>query len=120
VGGWRFRVLHPHGSADVPDRAARQIPFAAIVAVVSFGIFEWTGAVYDLLAGVLVGKVWEARRRVVWRARRLPRARTPGSDPDFCSGARIEPECKNQDLTLGERSRTQTTTNYDLRCEEAP
>ena len=30
----------------------------------SFAIFEWIGAVYYLLAGVLVGNVWEAWRRV--------------------------------------------------------
>lgn len=54
-----------------------QITFAAIVAVVSFAIFEWTGAVYYLLAGVLVANLWEARRRVTFRARRLsPRADT--------------------------------------------
>lgn len=38
--------------------------FAAIVAVASFVIFEWMGAVYYLLAGVLVGNGWEAWRRV--------------------------------------------------------
>ena len=56
-----------------------QIVFAAIVALVSFVIFEWTGAVYYLLAGVLVGNVWEARRRVIWRARRLTGAIGVGS-----------------------------------------
>ncbi len=34
-----------------------------IVAVVSFAIFEWAGVVYYLLAGVLLGNVWEAWRR---------------------------------------------------------
>jgi Na+-translocating ferredoxin:NAD+ oxidoreductase RnfD subunit len=54
-----------------------QIVFGGIVALVSFAIFESTGAVYYLLAGVLVANVWEARRRVAWRARRLsPRADT--------------------------------------------
>jgi Na+-translocating ferredoxin:NAD+ oxidoreductase RnfD subunit len=47
-----------------------QIAFAAIVALVSFAIFESTGAVYYLLGGVLVGNLWEARRRVAFRARR--------------------------------------------------
>jgi Na+-translocating ferredoxin:NAD+ oxidoreductase RnfD subunit len=36
----------------------------AIVAVTSFVLFEAAGAVYYLLAGVLVGNVWEAWRRV--------------------------------------------------------
>jgi Na+-translocating ferredoxin:NAD+ oxidoreductase RnfD subunit len=47
-----------------------QIVFAAIVAVVSFAIFESTGAVYYLLVGVLAGNVWEARRRVAFKRRR--------------------------------------------------
>jgi Na+-translocating ferredoxin:NAD+ oxidoreductase RnfD subunit len=47
-----------------PTRYRDQLVCAAIVAVVSYGIFEWVGAVYYLLAGVLVGNVWEARRRI--------------------------------------------------------
>jgi Na+-translocating ferredoxin:NAD+ oxidoreductase RnfD subunit len=47
-----------------------QVVFAAIVATVSFAIFESTGAVYYLLAGVLAGNVWEARRRVAFKSRR--------------------------------------------------
>jgi hypothetical protein len=38
--------------------------FAAIVSVASVAIFEWLGAVYYLLAGVLIGNIWEAWRRV--------------------------------------------------------
>jgi hypothetical protein len=34
-----------------------------LVALVSFGIFQWIGAAYYLLAGVLVGNVWEAWHR---------------------------------------------------------
>jgi Na+-translocating ferredoxin:NAD+ oxidoreductase RnfD subunit len=41
-----------------------QLIFAALVAFVSFAIFEWLGAVYYLLAGVLAGNLWEAWRRV--------------------------------------------------------
>lgn len=52
-----------------PIVARDQIVFGALVAVVSFGIFEWTGAVYYLLAGVLTGNLWEARRRAVFRSR---------------------------------------------------
>jgi Na+-translocating ferredoxin:NAD+ oxidoreductase RnfD subunit len=47
-----------------------QVVFAGLVALVSFAIFESTGAVYYLLAGVLVGNVWEGRRRVAFRRRR--------------------------------------------------
>ena len=54
-----------------PIAARDQVVFAAVVAVVSFAIFEWSGAVYYLLAGVLIANVWEARRRVTWRARRV-------------------------------------------------
>ena len=50
-----------------------QLVFAAIVAVTSFAVFEWMGAVYYLLAGVLVGNVWEA-----WRRRRFKLARRSG------------------------------------------
>jgi Na+-translocating ferredoxin:NAD+ oxidoreductase RnfD subunit len=47
-----------------PVRYRDQIAFAIIVAVASYGLFEWIGAVYYLLAGVLVGNLWEAWRRV--------------------------------------------------------
>lgn len=60
-----------------PIAARDQIVFAAIVAVVSFAVFESTGVVYYLLAGVLVGNVWEGRRRVRFRARRLTMAQSP-------------------------------------------
>ncbi len=46
-----------------PVRYPDQIVCAALVALVSFGIFEWVGAAYYLLAGVLVGNVWEAWHR---------------------------------------------------------
>ena len=50
----------PTSPAKYPD----QIVCGVIVAVVSFAFFEWAGVVYYLLAGVLVGNVWEAWRRV--------------------------------------------------------
>jgi len=55
-----------------------QIVFAAIVALVCFVVFEWMGAVYYLLAGVLVGNVWEGRRRATFRSSRriAPRPET--------------------------------------------
>jgi Na+-translocating ferredoxin:NAD+ oxidoreductase RnfD subunit len=53
-----------------PVKYADQIVVAVLVAAVSFAVFEWVGAAYYLLAGVLVGNVWEARRRVRVQARR--------------------------------------------------
>jgi Na+-translocating ferredoxin:NAD+ oxidoreductase RnfD subunit len=51
-----------------PVRYPDQLVFAAIVAAVSYAVFESTGAVYYLLAGVLVGNMWEAWRRVQRRS----------------------------------------------------
>ncbi len=51
-----------------PVKYRDQIVVAVIVAVGSYAIFEWMGAVYYLLAGVLIGNVWEAWRRVQRRA----------------------------------------------------
>jgi HAMP domain-containing protein len=45
-----------------------------IVAAASYAAFEVIGAVYYLLAGVLVGNVWEAWRRVQSRTPRLAEA----------------------------------------------
>ena len=50
----------PTSPAKYPD----QLICGTIVAVVSYVVFEWVGAVYYLLAGVLAGNVWEAWRRV--------------------------------------------------------
>lgn len=60
----------PTSPAKYPD----QIRYAFIVAVVSFAFFQWVGSVYYLLAGLLVGNVWEAWRRV--------HRRSNGSLPD--------------------------------------
>jgi Na+-translocating ferredoxin:NAD+ oxidoreductase RnfD subunit len=49
----------PTSPAKYPD----QMVCGAIVAVVSYGFFEWLGVVYYLLAGVLAGNAWEAWRR---------------------------------------------------------
>jgi len=46
-----------------PVRHRPQIICGVIVAVVSYAFFQVIGAVYYLLAGVLVGNVWEAWRR---------------------------------------------------------
>ena len=49
----------PTAPVKYPD----QLIFGVIVAVSSYAIFEWVGAVYYLLAGVLIGNVWEAWHR---------------------------------------------------------
>jgi len=46
-----------------PTRYADQVIFGLVVAVVSFAVFQALGAVYYLLAGVLVGNAWESLRR---------------------------------------------------------
>lgn len=56
-----------------PVKYADQVICGAMVAVVSYVVFEWVGAAYYLLAGVLVGNVWEAWRRVQARSRRTAR-----------------------------------------------
>jgi len=50
----------PTSPAKYPD----QLICGVIVAVVSYVVFQKFGVVYFLLAGVLVGNVWEAWRRV--------------------------------------------------------
>jgi Na+-translocating ferredoxin:NAD+ oxidoreductase RnfD subunit len=47
-----------------PVKYHDQVVYGILVAVVSFAVFESIGAVYYLLAGVLVGNLWEAWRRV--------------------------------------------------------
>jgi len=46
-----------------PVKYAHQVAYAVMVAVTSFAVFESLGAAHYLLAGVLVGNVWEAWRR---------------------------------------------------------
>lgn len=53
-----------------PTKYVDQVVCGAIVGAVSVGVFEWLGAAYYLLAGVLAGNLWETARRVrVRRAR---------------------------------------------------
>jgi Na+-translocating ferredoxin:NAD+ oxidoreductase RnfD subunit len=63
----------PTSPVKYPD----QLVCGAIVAVVSFAIFERVGAAYYLLAGVLVGNIWEA-----WHRWRLDSRRRMTSDAD--------------------------------------
>jgi Na+-translocating ferredoxin:NAD+ oxidoreductase RnfD subunit len=53
-----------------PVKYPHQVLYGVIVAVASYLIFEKVGAVYYLLAGVLVGNLYEAIRRWVASARR--------------------------------------------------
>jgi Na+-translocating ferredoxin:NAD+ oxidoreductase RnfD subunit len=56
-----------------PVRYPDQLVCGVLVALVSYATFEWVGAAYYLLAGVLIGNIWEAWHR--WYAfsrRRLP------------------------------------------------
>jgi Na+-translocating ferredoxin:NAD+ oxidoreductase RnfD subunit len=52
-----------------PVKYADQRVCGVIVAVASYAVFEWVGAAYYLLAGVLVGNAWEAWRRAPTVAR---------------------------------------------------
>ena len=63
-----FMVTDPPTS---PPKHRDQLVYGAIVALVSYGVFELVGAAYFLLAGLLVANVWEAARR--WRASRESR-----------------------------------------------
>jgi Na+-translocating ferredoxin:NAD+ oxidoreductase RnfD subunit len=61
-----------------PVKYRDQIVYGVLVAVAGFGIFELVGAAHYLLSGVLVGNVWEARRRRQADARRMSqRQRVP-------------------------------------------
>ena len=47
-----------------PVKYSDQLVCGVIVAVVSYAVFEWVGAAYYLLAGVLMGNLWEALSRM--------------------------------------------------------
>jgi len=53
-----------------PVRYPDQLICGAIVAAVSYAAFLWIGAAYYMLAGALVGNIWEAWRREQWRRAR--------------------------------------------------
>jgi len=59
-----------------PVKYRPQVVCGALVAIVGFAVFEWVGAAYYLLAGVLVGNVWEA-----WRRTRMHRHRPASAVP---------------------------------------
>ena len=66
-----FMVTDPPTS---PPKHREQIVYGAIVAVTSYAVYELVGAVYFLLAGLLVANAWEAVRRF-----RLSRATAGGA-----------------------------------------
>jgi Na+-translocating ferredoxin:NAD+ oxidoreductase RnfD subunit len=56
-----------------PVKYADQCVYGVMVAIVSYAVFERLGAAYYLLAGVLMGNIWEAWHR--WQSfsrRRIP------------------------------------------------
>ena len=53
-----------------PVRYGDQLFFGSMVAIASFAFFELVGGACFLLAGVLVGNVWEAWRRYSYTRRR--------------------------------------------------
>ena len=55
-----------------PVRYPDQIVCGVLVALASYATFEWVGAAYYLLAGVLVGNIWEAWHRSQFLRRRVP------------------------------------------------
>jgi Na+-translocating ferredoxin:NAD+ oxidoreductase RnfD subunit len=64
-----------------PVKYRDQVTCGAIVAIVAFAVFEGIGAAYYLLAGVLVGNLWEAWRRVRMRRRRTVPLRAAIAEP---------------------------------------
>ena len=50
-----------------PAKYPHQLIYGVLVAIASFAIFQFIGAVYYLLAAVLIGNLWEAGRR--WKYR---------------------------------------------------
>ncbi len=56
-----------------PAKYRHQIVCGVIVAAASYAVFEWVGAAYYLLAGVLVGNAWEGVRRARSRKERVAR-----------------------------------------------
>jgi Na+-translocating ferredoxin:NAD+ oxidoreductase RnfD subunit len=68
-----------------PTRYRDQVVFALIAALASFAVYSLLGGVYYLLAGLLVGNVWE-----MWR-RMTARSRAPRRSPDRLHPVRATP-----------------------------
>ncbi len=63
-----------------PVKYNDQIICGVLVAVSSYLFFQLVGAAYYLLAGVLLGNVWEAWRRMQASSRRVTRAASAAGD----------------------------------------
>ena len=74
-----------------PVRYRDQIVFGAIVALSAYLVFMRLGAVYYLLAGLLVGNLVEAIRRTVARQRRLHKS-ARRSQPAIARAGRASPD----------------------------
>lgn len=59
-----------------PTRYGDQLIYGALVAVAAYATYELMGVVFYLLAGVLVGNVWEAGRRLTMHRRHAKRRAT--------------------------------------------
>ncbi len=77
-----------------PTRYRDQAVFALIAALVSFAVYSLFGGVYYLLAGLLVGNLWEMWRRMTARSR-APRRSPDRSRPVRVMPARIQGEAGN-------------------------
>jgi Na+-translocating ferredoxin:NAD+ oxidoreductase RnfD subunit len=91
-----------------PVKYRDQIICGAIVAAVSYAAFEWIGAAYYLLAGVLVGNLWEAWRRYAIHRRSAPRSQHQMKRPAPAGSVRGEAApIQRQDLAHAEFLRQQ-------------
>jgi len=59
-----------------PTKYRHQVICGVLVAVASFAIFEWLGAAWYLLGGVLAGNLWESGRRLLAHRARAQSSRT--------------------------------------------
>ncbi|OLC99040.1 MAG: hypothetical protein AUH86_03355 [Acidobacteria bacterium 13_1_40CM_4_58_4] len=55
-----------------PVRYPDQLVCGVLVALASYATFEWVGAAYYLLAGVLIGNIWETWHRWLFSRQRWP------------------------------------------------
>jgi Na+-translocating ferredoxin:NAD+ oxidoreductase RnfD subunit len=72
-----------------PAQYRHQVVCGVLVAVASYAVFELAGASHYLLAGVLVGNLWEAWRRLAQTRR--GRGTPPAARPAAKSGAGSTP-----------------------------
>jgi hypothetical protein len=101
-----FFILTDPPTSPVKNRD--QVICGVIVAFVSYGVFEWVGAAYYLLAGVLAGNLWEAWRRYAARRRSAPRSQDQMKRPAPAGSVRGEAaSIQRQNLSHAEIFRQQ-------------